>query len=44
MVHPAMKVTMAELKLKSNWTKLKTIPHNIFISANLDETSYLKEY
>ena len=32
---------MAELSLKSNWAKLSTIPRDIFIPANRDETSHI---
>ena len=29
-----LRVVMAELYLKPSWTKLKTIPHDIFIPEN----------
>ena len=35
--------TIAELQLKSNWTKLKTIPRAIFIHVNRDETYHVNE-
>ena len=37
-----LRVVMAELYLKPSWTKLKTIPHDIFIPENWDETSKRK--
>ena len=33
-VNAELRVVMAELYLKSNWTKLKTIPRDIFIPTN----------
>ena len=38
-----LRVMMAELSVKSDWTKLKTIPHDIFIPANRDKTSHVNE-
>ena len=37
------RVMIAELLLNSSWTKLKTIPRNIFIPSNRGETSLAKE-
>ena len=42
-MNPELKVMMAELYLKSNWTKLKTILGDIFIPANWKETSHINE-
>ena len=36
-------IMIAELQLKSNRTKLKTISRDIFISANRDKTSHVNE-
>ena len=38
-----LRETIAELQLKSNWTKLKTIPRAIFIHVNRDETYHVNE-
>ena len=38
-----LRVMMAELQLKSNWTNLKTIPRDKFISAKRDKNSHVKE-
>ena len=35
---------MAELKVKSNRTKLKALPRDIIITANRDEASHVNEY
>ena len=40
-MNPELRVKMAELQLKSNWTKPKT--RDIFIPANRDQTSYVNE-
>ena len=34
---------ITKLLLKSNWTKLKTIPRAIFIHVNRDETYHVNE-
>ena len=34
---------ITKLQLKSNWTKLKTIPRAIFIHVNRDETYHVNE-
>ena len=38
-----LRVMMAELLLKSIWTKLRTIPRDILIPANRDEISHVNE-
>ena len=38
-----LRVMVAELQLKSNWTKLKTIPLDILTPANWDKTSHVKK-
>ena len=35
-----LKIMMAELWLKPNWSKFKTIPRDIFTPVNRDETSH----
>ena len=38
-----LRVMMAELYLKTNWTKVKTTTRDIFIPGNWDETSHANE-
>ena len=42
-INAELRVMMFEMYLKSNWTKLTTIPREIFIPTNRGETSHLKK-
>ena len=42
-VNAELRVMMAKLWLKSNWTKIKTIPRDISIPANRHESFHVNE-